>query len=74
MALWRSVTDKMLRWHEDPFRKALLVLGPRQVGKTHAIREFANTHYEPVLEFNFLETPEAFVAAAWRTWGFALHR
>lgn len=59
MSLWRSVNDQIARWYEDPSHKALLVTGARQVGKTYAIREFAETHYESVLEINFVETPRA---------------
>lgn len=59
MSLWRSVTDKMTRWYEDPSHKALLVTGARQVGKTYAIREFTRSHYKSVLEINFIETPRA---------------
>ena len=59
MALKRSVTETMVRWHADPSRKALLVTGARQVGKTFAIREFMQAHYETALEINFIETPQA---------------
>ncbi len=59
MSLWRSVGDKITRWFEDSSHKALLVTGARQVGKTYAVREFVSTHYESVLEINFVETPQA---------------
>ena len=59
MSLWRSVNDQIERWFKDSSRKALLITGARQVGKTYAIREFAKAHYESVLEINFVETPRA---------------
>jgi len=48
MALKRSVAETMVRWHADPSCKAPLVTGVRQVGKTFAIREFMQAHYETV--------------------------
>lgn len=59
ISLYRSVSDKLARWHGDPMRKALLVTGARQVGKTFAIREFIRSTYESSLEINFVETPQA---------------
>ncbi|MBQ9002131.1 MAG: ATP-binding protein [Eggerthellaceae bacterium] len=59
MSLYRSVSDKLAQWHDDPMRKALLVTGARQVGKTFAIREFICSTYETSLEINFVETPQA---------------
>ena len=59
MSLKRSVTEAIARWHSDPAHKALLITGARQVGKTFAIREFIQAHYETSLEINFVETPQA---------------
>lgn len=59
MILQRTVTEQMAKWHEDPARKALLVTGARQVGKTFSIREFIKGRYEASLEINFVETPQA---------------
>lgn len=38
-------------------KKALLVSGARQVGKTFAIRHVGNEIFERVVEFNFIENP-----------------
>lgn len=59
MSLYRTVRERLERWHEDPAHKALLVTGARQVGKTFAIREFIRDRYETALEINFIETPRA---------------
>ena len=59
MSLYRSVSDKLARWHNDPMRKAMLITGARQVGKTFAVREFVRDAYETSLEINFIETPQA---------------
>lgn len=36
-------------------KKALLITGARQVGKTYTIRKFANENYSSFIEINFLE-------------------
>ena len=59
MALQRSITSQLERWHDDPLHKALLVTGARQVGKTFAIRSFVRDAYDAVLEINFVQTPQA---------------
>ena len=51
----RKITENLLQWKGKPGRMPLLVYGARQVGKTHIIREFGDTHYKNVAYFN-LET------------------
>ena len=57
--LARSVTKSLEAWYGEPRRKALMVTGARQVGKTYSVREFAAAHYRVLLEINFAETPSA---------------
>ena len=59
MALQRKAYDDFLKWKSAPDRRALLVTGARQVGKTYLIREFGRNEYEVFLEINFIETPKA---------------
>ena len=59
MPLERSITERLVRWRQNPNKKAMLVTGARQVGKTFAIREFIRDHYDSALEINFIETPKA---------------
>lgn len=59
MELLRSVTQTLSAWHTDPAKKALLLTGARQVGKTFAVRSFARDHYRCIVEINFAETPSA---------------
>lgn len=59
MPLQRNVMQRIESWGEDPARKALLITGARQVGKTFAVREYAGGRYETMLEINFVETPQA---------------
>ena len=57
--LERKVTNLFLDWKNSEKRKALLVTGARQIGKTHAIREFTKKNYKTCLEINFIDTPSA---------------
>ncbi len=49
----RLITDYLLQWKASKYRKPLLIQGARQVGKTYAILEFGNKHYDNVAYFNF---------------------
>ena len=53
--LERRAMKLMESWHNAPNRTALLIDGARQVGKTYLVREFAHTHYQHLVEFNFIE-------------------
>jgi predicted AAA+ superfamily ATPase len=48
----RFFLNNLLDWKENPDRKALLVRGARQVGKTYLIRELGKT-FSNFLEINF---------------------
>ena len=55
----RLIMEKLLTWKNLPRnRMPLLVYGARQVGKTHALREFGQLHYKNVAYAN-LETNKA---------------
>lgn len=43
----------MLAWKNTPNKKALIVKGLRQVGKTTSVRAFAQDNYENVVYVNF---------------------
>lgn len=52
----RKITDNLIAWKsQTKGRMPLLVYGARQVGKTHILREFGETHYKNVAYIN-LET------------------
>ena len=56
----RKITDVIERWNSSDQRKALLIKGPRQVGKTFSIEEFGKRVYgEHFLEINFKNNPDA---------------
>ncbi len=54
----RIVSDFMI-WKGLKKKKVLVVQGARQVGKTCAVRIFAEKCYDELLEINFKETPSA---------------
>lgn len=53
----RKVEQILEKWKERE-HLPLVIRGPRQVGKTYSIRQFARNHYNTVLEFNFEDMPE----------------
>ena len=52
--LKRKIYNKLIDWKNKQNKKALLVRGPRQVGKTYIIREFGNNEYESFIEMNLI--------------------
>lgn len=52
--LKRKITSKLTEWKNSTNKKALLIDGARQIGKTSIIREFAKANYETFCEINFL--------------------
>lgn len=57
--LERKITRELLAWKNRINKKTLIVTGPRQCGKTTAIRAFGNENYSSVIEINFKENPGA---------------
>ncbi len=56
----RRKSEKIIsKWYEDGDKKALLVTGARQVGKTHAIRSVMKAEGANLFEINLIETPAA---------------
>ena len=51
--------DELIRHFILNDRRALLVTGPRQVGKTYAIRKASKECFKNVVEINFIEQPDA---------------
>lgn len=51
----RKITEKMASWKDDSQRKAILIRGCRQIGKTYIIRDFISSNYECYMEFNLEE-------------------
>lgn len=57
--LYRKSYDYLLEWKNKPDKKALLVTGARQIGKTYIIRKFAKENYKNFVEINFITNSEA---------------
>ena len=53
----RKILDEMLRWRASPVseKKALVIKGLRQIGKTFTARQHAESLYENVIYINFKE-------------------
>lgn len=57
--LKRKVLSSIEEWYHAGCRKALLLTGARQVGKTTSVRVFAKSHYKHFIEVNFVKHPLA---------------
>lgn len=51
MGFTRDIQSKLEEWKNDPHRKPLVLRGPRQVGKTTAVLQFAGS-FDNFLHFN----------------------
>lgn len=58
--LRRKAWDDLLAWKElGESKKALCIIGARQIGKTTLVREFGRRVYEDFAEINFVTEPDA---------------
>lgn len=57
--LYRKAWQALASWSASPRKKALLLTGARQVGKTTLVRAFARERYECFAELNFLLDTDA---------------
>lgn len=56
--LRRKITDRLMKWKNTSDKNCLLVKGPRQVGKTFIIDDFAKKNYGNYIYINFEIMPE----------------
>lgn len=56
--LKRKIDTILKSWKNDSSKKALLIKGARQIGKTTSIQEFGKENYESFIEINFERNPE----------------
>lgn len=56
--LKRKINQDLALWRENPSRPALLVKGPRGVGKSTSIERFAKENYKYVVKVDFEKNPE----------------
>lgn len=52
--LEREIYTKLKAWKEEPDKKALCIIGARQIGKTTIIEQFGREHYDYFVEINFV--------------------
>lgn len=57
--LKREISRKLDSWKNQKKKKALCIIGARQIGKTTIIREFAKKNYEYFVEINFILDKDA---------------
>lgn len=57
--LKRKIVDKLVSFFDSGIKKTLLLTGARQVGKTTAVRMFAEMRYKHFVEVNFVKNPMA---------------
>ena len=57
--LQRKAYEHLVKWKNTPDKKALLITGARQIGKTYIIRKFAEENYSNFIEINFITNPDA---------------
>lgn len=57
--LQRKIINELEKWSKEPKKRALCIIGARQIGKTTAVRTFAQEHYTCFVEINFIEDKNA---------------
>jgi len=57
--LQRKAYSRLLSWKNEVRKKALCIIGARQIGKTTLIRHFARENYKHFVEINFVTDPKA---------------
>ena len=56
--LQRKITKKIEEFYKDNPKKALMITGARQVGKSYIIEKFAKANYKSVIKMDFIENPD----------------
>ncbi len=51
--MYRYKIEEFIKWKKSDYRKPLIVLGARQVGKTWLIQEFGRSEYKQTIYINF---------------------
>lgn len=57
--LRRRAYERLSGWKREPVKKALCIVGARQIGKTTLIREFGKREYKYLVEINFVTDEKA---------------
>ncbi|MDR2571560.1 MAG: AAA family ATPase, partial [Oscillospiraceae bacterium] len=51
----RVLTESLIEWKDDPYKKPLIIRGVSQCGKTYLLKDFGSKYYKDVLYINFSE-------------------
>ena len=54
----RKIYNELIKWKNTDMKKPLMIIGARQIGKTHIIKEFCQKEFDKYIEINLLEHPE----------------
>ena len=49
--MFRKIEEELLNWKND-YKKPLMIIGVRQIGKTYTIKKFCEENYKNCLYFN----------------------
>ncbi len=56
----RKIETFLTKWQKDVIRKPLIIYGPKQIGKTFTVLDFAKKEYKNVVYFNTQNNKELF--------------
>lgn len=56
--LQRKISTQIENFYKNNSKKALMIIGARQVGKSYIINEFAKSYYKSVIRMDFIENPD----------------
>ncbi len=62
--LHRKIYEHIETFYKNRPRKALMIVGARQVGKSYIVEEFSKAHYESFIKMDFIEHPDYISALA----------
>lgn len=57
--MYRKVEELFKNWKNNSKKRALLITGVRQIGKTYIVRQFGKANYKHFVEIDFITTPSA---------------
>ena len=49
----RNIDKQLRQWQKKEKRKPLVLLGARQIGKTHSLKQFGNDNFKNYFYINF---------------------
>ena len=59
--LQRKITKRIEEFYRTHPKKAMMIIGARQVGKSFIIEDYAKKHYENVIKVDLIENPDLII-------------